>query len=222
MQQPDHRHARCAVPAVSMTMTEMRRHRALIRTHVGRFVRLGIKMRTASRRQSVLHVLLASTQLEDLRCAVHVCEAVQITTAMHRRRAYRAWLALLPRRVMQVLAQRAQLGSMQQHPPLHVRTAQLGRLMRILMLLHRVRAAQLALQQQKGMLANATRAWLVSMRLCLRLSAATAVQARPITTCRRIRLAPRVCRACTQSVGTLASATAVLLVVSIRRLVERA
>jgi hypothetical protein len=123
---------------------------------------------------------------------------------------------------MQVLAQRAQLGSMQQHPPLHVRTAQLGRLMRILMLLHRVRAAQLAWLLREAMLANATRAWLVSMRLCLRLSAATAVQARPITTCRRIRLAPRVCRACTQSVGTLASATTVLLVVSIRRLVERA
>ena len=123
---------------------------------------------------------------------------------------------------MQVLAQRAQLVSMQQQTPLHVRTAQLGRLMRILMLLHRVRAAQLALQQQKGMLANATRAWLVSMRLCLRLSVATAVQARPITTCRRIRLAPRVCRACTQSVGTLASATSVLLGVSIRCLVERA
>ena len=123
---------------------------------------------------------------------------------------------------MQVLAQRAQLGSMQQHPPLHVRTAQLGRLMRILMLLHRVRAAQLAWLLREAMLANATRAWLVSMRLCLRLSVATAVQARPITTCRRIRLAPRVCRACTQSVGTLANATAVLLGVSIRCLVERA
>ena len=123
---------------------------------------------------------------------------------------------------MQVLAQRAQLGSMQQHPPLHVRTAQLGRLMRILMLLHRVRAAQLALQQQKGMRENATCARLVSMRLCLRLSVATALREQRITTCSPVVHAQLVCQGCTQQVGMLASATAVLLVVSIRRLVERA
>jgi hypothetical protein len=203
-------------------MTEMRRHRALIRTRVGRSVRLGIKMRTALRRQTVLRVLLASTRLEGLRCAVHVWEAVQITTAMHRHRAYHAWLALLPRRATQVLAQRAQLGSTPQRPPARVRTAQLDRLMKTLMLLHRARAARLGWLLREAMLANVTLAWLVSMRLRPHLSAPTALQARPITTCRRIRLVPRVCRACTQSMGTLVSVKAVLLGVSIHRLAERA
>jgi hypothetical protein len=222
MRQPGRRHARYAVPAVSMMMTAMHRHRAPIRTHVGRSVRLGTKMRTALRRQSVLRVLLASTRLEGLRCAVHVWEAVQITTAMHRRHAYRAWLALLPRRATQVLALHARLGSMQQRPPARVRTAQLDRLMRTPTLLHRARAVWLAWLLREAMLANVTRAWLVSTLLRHHLCAPTALQARPTTTCRRIQLAPRVCRACTQSMGMLVSATAALLGVSIHRLAERA
>ena len=111
---------------------------------------------------------------------------------------------------------------MQQRPPARVRTAQLDRLMRTPTLLHRARAVRLAWLLREAMLANVTRAWLVSTLLRLHLCAPTALQARPTTTCRQIQLAPRVCRACTQSMGMLVSATAALLGVSIHRLAERA
>ena len=105
---------------------------------------------------------------------------------------------------------------------MRVRIVQPARLMRIRTLLRRVWAAQLGLQQEEDMRENATCARLVSMHQHLRLSVATALREQRIMTCSPVLHAQLVCQGCTRQVGTLASATAVLLVVSIRRLVERA
>ena len=69
---------------------------------------------------------------------------------------------------------------------------------------------------------GAARACLVSMRLHLRLSVATALREQRTMTCSPVLHAQLVCQGYTQQVGMLASATGVLLVASIRRLVERA
>ena len=105
---------------------------------------------------------------------------------------------------------------------MRVRIAQPARLMRTRTLLRRVLAAQLGLQQQEDMRENATCARLVSMHQHLRLSVATALREQRIMTCSPVLHAQLVWQDCMRQVGTLASATAVLLVVSIRLLVERA
>ena len=105
---------------------------------------------------------------------------------------------------------------------MRVRIAQPARLMRTRTLLRRVLAAQLGLHQQEDMRENATCARLVSMHQHLRLSVATALREQRIMTCSPVLHAQLVWQGCTQQVGTLASATAVLLAVSIRLLVERA
>ena len=69
---------------------------------------------------------------------------------------------------------------------------------------------------------GAARACLVSMRLHLRLSVATALREQRTMTCSPVVRAQLVCLDCTRQVGMLASVSAVLLVVSIRHLVEKA
>ena len=222
MRRTGRQHARCAVPVVSTTMIVIHRRRARTRTRAARSVKLAIRMRTASKRQRARRVLQVSTLLGAPRCAVHAQKAPQIMTPMPRHRAYRAWLGLLRRRATLEHARIALLDSTHQHPLRCVQTAQLGRLMMTWILPRLVRAVRLASLLRTAMLVNATLAWLASTRLRLLLSAPTALQGRPTTTCRQLPRASGVDKDSMQWSAMLASATAALLVVSIHHRAARA